>query len=235
MTTARQLISDALLELGVIAEDEVPTAPQANTAFRQLNRMLGQWNIQGLATYAIDRNLLPLTAGIGSYTLGSAGTWDIPRPNKITEAYFRETSSGLELPMVVLTDEQYHAIRLKETPGSYTRWLYSNRAFPLSTVTVYPTPDVNNEVALYTWNKLVGFATLDTDRTYPDGYEEAITLNLAVRMAPSYGAEPSQITVTLATTGLAHIKSLNIQVPLLGIDAALSNRRTWDWRTGEII
>lgn len=48
MSTNIQLISDALLDLGVINESETPSAEQGSHALRQLNQMLEAWEDEGV-------------------------------------------------------------------------------------------------------------------------------------------------------------------------------------------
>lgn len=48
MTTNIQLISDALLDLGVINESETPSAEQGQHALRKLNEMLEAWEEEGI-------------------------------------------------------------------------------------------------------------------------------------------------------------------------------------------
>jgi hypothetical protein len=48
MATNIQLISDALLDLGVINESETPSAEQGQHALRKLNEMLEAWEEEGV-------------------------------------------------------------------------------------------------------------------------------------------------------------------------------------------
>jgi hypothetical protein len=48
MSTNLQIISDALLDLGVINESETPSAEQGSHALRVLNQMLEAWEEEGV-------------------------------------------------------------------------------------------------------------------------------------------------------------------------------------------
>lgn len=48
MTDTITIISDALLELGVINESETPSAEQGSHALRKLNQMLEEWEEAGI-------------------------------------------------------------------------------------------------------------------------------------------------------------------------------------------
>jgi hypothetical protein len=48
MTTPRTIITDAMLDLGIYASDETPTAEDAAFALRVFNRMISEWTGQGM-------------------------------------------------------------------------------------------------------------------------------------------------------------------------------------------
>ena len=63
MATLRDDFTAALMELGVLAEGEVPTAAQAADALRAVNRMLGQWQAESLVFYINQRTTFPIVPG----------------------------------------------------------------------------------------------------------------------------------------------------------------------------
>ena len=74
MSTIRDLITDALKEIGVVAEGEVPSAEAAADALRVVNRMVAQWSLDGTGGYYHTRALFPFTANTNRYLLGPGGT-----------------------------------------------------------------------------------------------------------------------------------------------------------------
>jgi len=53
--TALTIITDSLLDIGVLADEEVPTASQAAGALRKLNNLIDSWNIESLIEFpAVD-------------------------------------------------------------------------------------------------------------------------------------------------------------------------------------
>jgi len=235
MPTARRLITNALRTLNVTASGETPSAAEASDALEVLNEMLEQWDLEELMVYTIVRNILTLTATQGTYTLGTGGDWNIARPIRIDRAFFRETATELELPAKILSEEEYQGIRLKGTTGSWPRWIYNDRAYPLSTVTAWPVPAVGNQIVLYTWGQLGSIANLDTSWDFPPGYAMALRYNLAVALAPEFARKVSVELASWAASTKMKIKTVNTEVPILSVDPALHRGQGWDWQTGETI
>ena len=88
MSTVRDLITAALLDLGALASGESPTAPEAQDAFRRLNLLLETWRLESLLVYAIDTVTKVLT-GAASYTWGPGGDIDTTRPVHLSMALQR--------------------------------------------------------------------------------------------------------------------------------------------------
>ena len=72
MATVRQLLTDAHLEIGVLAEGETLSAGQASTSLRTLNRLLDKWGAERLQVFTIHRTTYQLLAGHASYIVGEA-------------------------------------------------------------------------------------------------------------------------------------------------------------------
>ena len=68
--TALTLITDTLLDMGVLANQAQPTAFQTQQALRKLNNLLESWSIEGLLVFGVTGNVLPLVAGKQVYSLG---------------------------------------------------------------------------------------------------------------------------------------------------------------------
>src|SRR5437899_828707 len=147
MATALTLISRALRLIGAFAAGEAIPAADAQDALAVLNDLLDAWRLEALLVYAIDRDVFALSAGVSAYTIGTGGTWNTSRPVRIEQAFFQDTtvSPVLELPMTILTDQEYESIRVKGTSSTWPLALYYDQNYPLGTVTLYPVPSrVNN-------------------------------------------------------------------------------------------
>lgn len=235
--TARTLIARSLRDLGVLAVGETPTGPEASDALIKLNELLEAWSLERLMIYAINEVTKTLTGADATYTIGSGGDINTSRPLRIEEAVLRD-AQNLDLPMRILTLEEYSSIALKSTTSTYSRWLYYDNAYPLGTITLWPVPSTSDKTLhLWLWQPLTSVASLDTSLNLPPGYTRALRTHLAADLAPEYGVEISAILAAVGADAKAAIKSQQSEraVPELRFDARLlgTHRRYWDYRTGE--
>jgi hypothetical protein len=186
MGTVRDLITASLLDLGAIASGETPTANEAADSLRAVNLLLESWRLESLLVYAVDTVTLACT-GASSYTWGTGGTINQPRPVRLDKAALRlQTDPTLDYPVEVLTDEQYESIGLKGMPSTLTSAVYLDRAYPLANLYTWPVQASGATLLLYPWHPLSAFASLDTTVSLPPGYERALQKNLALEVAPQY-------------------------------------------------
>lgn len=232
METARNLITNALLDLGVLADGETPTASEAVGGLRKLNNMLDAWNIERLMIYGAIQNVFTLAPDQGTYTLGISGNFNIPRPNEVMAAYLRDTASNpqADIPIYIQTNEEYADLPYKLEAQTYPYNIYINNTFPLSTVYLNPVP-TSTQYKLVLWTSgIISNLDLDSQFTFPAGYAQTIEANLAIILAPSYGVEPSAVTVNLARTGKSNIKAQNFNINELRLPFYYPT--TFDLKTG---
>lgn len=229
MSTVRDLITAALLDLNAIASGESPTATEAADALRRLNLLLETWRLESLLVYALDTVTLTLT-GATSYTWGSGGTINATRPVRLERAVQRRTASGqtLDYPLAVLTDAEYEGIGLKGLTSSIARWIYLDRAYPLASLFTYPVLPSGDTLLLYVWHPLTAFASLDTTVALPPGYELALQTSLSLELASMF--RDCTVTPALAAQAIrskALLKTVNSQPRLLSLPAGLPTGRPW--------
>lgn len=229
MGTVRDLITASLLDLGVIASGESPTAAEAQDAFRRVNLLLETWRLESLLTFSIDTVTLVLT-GAASYTWGSGGAIPSTRPVRLHAAAQRSTVAGqtLDYPLDILTDLEYESIALKGLTTSVARWVYLDRAYPLATLSTYPILPSGDTLLLYVWHPLTAFASLDTSITLPPGYELALQTNLSIELSSSYrDSTLTQALIAQATRSKALLKAINAQPRAMRMPAALLGGVSW--------
>ena len=227
MSTVRDLITAALLDLGAIASGESPTAAEAQDALRRLNLLLETWRLESLMVYAVETVTLALT-GATSYTWGTGGTLNSTRPVRLEKAELRlQTDPTLDYPLHILTDEEYEAIALKGLTSTLAWSVYLDRAYPLASLFFYPVQAAGATAVLHPWHPLTGFASLDTSVSLPPGYELALQTNLSLHLAPSY--RDCVVTDDLraqARDSKALIKSINMKPRYLRLPAGLPTGRS---------
>ena len=87
MTTAADVIQDALEKLSIYAPGEAATPPDLARGLTVLNDMLDSWSNDSLACYTILQQSLTFIPGQSSYTIGTTGTPDVmaTRPLRIID------------------------------------------------------------------------------------------------------------------------------------------------------
>jgi hypothetical protein len=188
-TSRDQLISGALRMAGAIAQGETPSATLVSEASEALNMFVKAKQADGMPLWAIKKYSVTLTA-TGDYTIGVGSTVNTPKPLKVIQAYLSYTASGTDVPVRIITRQEYEMLGNKTSVG------YPNQVFyePLNTtgvLHVYPVPDAT--VAAACTLKIIyqrpfeDFDASTDEPDFPQEYYHAIKLNLADILAPEHG------------------------------------------------
>lgn len=166
--------------------------------------------------------------------------WIIPRPMKIEKAYTiwnSGSAQNVDIPISLLTMEQYASITVKDTTSTFSFGLYDDNSYPTRNITVFPIPQMTVGIRFWLREPLV-VATrdmLDVQIDFPPGYERAFRFNLAVELAPEYMKTVPQEVTSIARDSKLAIARLN-QAPRYKMgDGSLSRRGVagrWNWITG---
>lgn len=238
MATVLEHISDALTELGVLADGEVPTAAQAAHGLRTLNRLVDQWKAERLQIYVIRRSGWAMTSGVPSYSVGTGGTFNIPRPMTIDHVSVMDSTqgtAGLEYPLRQLTEDERAAIPDKLLPAPLPQAWYYDTTFPLAFLRFYPAPTSSTLLAMiYAPEAVATFAAISTAVSLPPGYERLIVKGLAVELAPSYEKQPDPNLIRQAMDAKAVVKASNFKMQDLSFEAGalIGHGGGWDIRQG---
>lgn len=238
MATAGDLIKGSLRLLGAIATGETPASAELADGLVTLNDMLESWSTENLIVYYKPREEFTLTANDGAYTIGSGGDFDTSRPLEIIKASIEDQSQSptLEIPIQVITLEQWARIAQKDMTATHPQKIYldDNFASGLATIQLWPVPTAANKLVLYSRKPLTAFASTATTVTLPPGYSRALKYNLAIDLAAEYSMEPPASVVAIAERSLANIKRRNIKPLYLKCDpATLARPSTFNIHTGE--
>ena len=184
------IIKRALRLIGVIAQGETPTTEQVDEAAQALNGLVKAWQTDGLPLWAIKQTTIPLTDGDAVYTIGVGQTVDTPKPLKIVQAFIRDVNSKVDVPLRLVTKQEYNVLGNKESSGKPVQFYYDPQRVH-GALYVYPVP-TSVEAALYTIHIIYQrpFEDFDSSTDEPDFPQEwfdAITYGLACRLAPEYG------------------------------------------------
>lgn len=214
MTTARELIEDALGDIGVLDPVETMTAEQAQHGIRTLNRIVDRMNAQRLHVYAV-RDVSATFSG-ATATVGPGLTVDTSHPLRFeTGNYY--VRSGMSFPLPLWSREDYNAVVLKTQAGEYPHGVYYDRQIP-GNVFLWPVPSAPLEYHFQVVAKLSEFADLDTDYSFPDGYRDLFFYSLCERLPRAYNLPVDPGAAAEAAKARAAVRKNNTNVPVL--DAA---------------
>lgn len=223
MSTAADVIRRSLKLLGVLAAGESLRAEDQADCLVELNLMLGTWANERLMVYGTRRTTYTLAPTTSPHTIGTGGTFATTRPLRIDGAGVIRMGETAEIPIRLLTDDEYRAIPVKSLQNDIPTQLWVEETHPAASLWFWPVPTSAATLALYTWSRIAEFASSDTV-TLPDGYENALGNALALQIAPMYGVEPSSALVQNAIAAIAAIKRTNNQPAFMKCDPAILNR-----------
>lgn len=190
--TRDQLIGGALRILGVVAQGESPKTEQITEAAEALNIMVKAFEADGMPLWGIAEYAMPMVAGTTLYVIGDGLAVDIPKPLKIIQAWNRDLTSKVDIPMRILTKQEYNMLGNKTTTGNPIQLHYQ----PLresGELTLFPTPDAtaaaNNQIYFVYQRPFEDFLATGDSPDFPQEWLEVLKYGLAVRLAPEYGID----------------------------------------------
>jgi len=215
-TSALDIITGAAKLLGVVFKSETLSADEANDGLVALNDMLDTWSNDNLITYAYTLESFNLT-GVATYTIGSGGVFNTSRPIDIATAVVRYAS--IDYPLQVISQEQYQLeIPIKSISYPIPQYLTYDNGYPLGTISIYAVPTAGSTLRMLSNKPLTNISALTTTIDLPPGWKRALKNNLAIELAPEYGAEIPQSVIANAKTSLGAIKrstSINNPMPFM--------------------
>lgn len=223
MTTALDLITLALKDLGALGIGQSVSADDTADALATLNMMLGQWQGERLSVFH-EIDVVKQATGALSYTIGPGGDFNTPRPTDIKAAFVRLASGAtpVDYPVrIIRSREDYDRITVKNLTTLPDSVFYDS-AYPLGNLLWYPVPGAQYELHVTVLDTLPQFATPAAAVNLPPEYMAAIRYNLAFFLAPSYQIDPSRALGMLAANAKRVIKRMNVQIPQMTMPAGLA-------------
>lgn len=230
-TALRPLLYMALRLAGVVKNaSRIPGAPQLSDALQHANFLMSRWNVGSGMIFTTGIAPYDLTSGKKTYTIGSGGEINATRPIKITGANLLFPDSPVTRRQIRCTEDEseWKEITLQDLADGIPRILYNDRNAPLSTLYLFPQPGAGYQLEIYSRQSLQTFASLDDVLLMPEGYDDAITLNTAVRLAmtPWPGQIPMDPEVRRqAMLSRAAIEQRNARSPRMNTDPFSGGKR----------
>ena len=232
--TTLSLITASMRLLKVVAAGELPTSDEANDALMAFQWMVDSWNADSLSIFTMSASDYPLALGKQAYTLGPGGDFNATRPSQIvgmSAILLNNPTNPVEVPIDLYTMTQWQTqVPVKNVPGTFPLVCYDDGGAPLRTLSFWPIPNSQpNNVRIYAWQSLVWPATLQTMLNFPPGYARAFVYNLALELAPQFGAQVHPAVAKIAVESLATVKTQN--APNLNLISDLqTNPAGYNWK-----
>ena len=188
--TRDQIITGALRILGVVSQGQTPDTEQITDAASNLNTLLKSWEVEGLPIWAIKKQSITLVDGTSSYTIGVSQTVNTAKPLKVYQAWLHDTTSNVDVPMTLLTQDEYNRLGNKTSEGFPVNFYYESLR-STGNLYLFPTPDssaASSKTVVIQYQ--APFEDFDSASDTPDVPQEllrALKYNLAADLAFEYG------------------------------------------------
>jgi len=145
--------------------------------------------------WAIKQYNVPLVAGQRVYTIGVGEEVDTPKPLKVIQAFNHNLSTTLDIPMRIITKQEYNILGNKESTGNPIQIYYQplNMSGELS---VFPVPtsveETQNVITLIYQRPYEDFDSSTDYPDFPQEWHEAIKYGLAHRLSGEYNLSLDQ-------------------------------------------
>ena len=176
---------------------------------------------------------------IDTFSFAAAGYISVPRPVNADglSVYLIDTSADpdFEYPLTKLTEDGYAAISEKARTDTQPSCWYYNPTYPYGTLHVWPVPTGSTlSLAVYIPTQVSQFSTLSDTVSLPNGYEDYIVTNLALRLCPDYNRTPNPLLIKAAAEAKAAVKRANRRDADLSFESAslIGNRGYYNIRGG---
>lgn len=238
MTTARDIVTEALRECGALGLGQTASSQDTQEAFTRLNQMIAQWAVKRWLVYRLCFASWTST-GSTSFTLGPTGTVTTtddgitisPRPDRLeTGCFVRQVNVSApnqpDTPLTLLeSKEDYSRIGLKSLTA-FPSWIFYDPTDTNGTVYPWPIPTASIYKVFVCFKRpFPAFASLDTTITFPASYEAAMLYQLAIRLRSKYsipkGVNPD--LDNLAKDAMVVVRGSNVAIARLQPDVPVGN------------
>jgi hypothetical protein len=226
-TVVGDLILSALKLMGIEEAGETSTSDDLNDGLLFLNLLLDEWGIDRSKIYVRQEDIITLTVGDGLYTMGPSGDIDTQAPVKIEQGYLRDTTLTPAIDYfldVTMQQDQYNEMPIKTIQTIPTR-LFGLRSWPMWSLYLDYLPNKAYEMHLFSAKSFTKFEDIQTAINLPDGYEAALTYNLAVVFSSAFGKEPPKVVVAKAQMLAQAISAKNYEIPRIKMQGIPGTRR----------
>jgi hypothetical protein len=241
--TWRDLIFDALVEIGVYNPNDSFQAEDAQFAARKLQRIIDQWAALERFAYTVDFTLYTLTPNHSPILIGPGLTAPdfaaVRRPVRIVSAalVLNQNPPATDLPLNIRDEQWWAGQRVKAQTSQTPTDLYYKAAFPNGEINLWPIATFASGLRLETWVQMSQVPQdLTTTFVAPPAYENATMLSLAEELCGPYTRPVPGELPAKAMRARAALQGNNSASPrCASADYGTSGRRrgsTFNYQTG---
>jgi hypothetical protein len=250
------IVYDALLEIGAVAQGEPLDAAVGAQALRVLNRIVDSWTakrvyITGVAltsknpdnsNWLLHPGLVAATIGPDMAAVGQTvqPTYKIAgsRPVRISNAnvILNTTNPPTRNPITPRDSDWWANQRVQTIQTSLPTDFYYRTDWPYGTIFLWPVPNFAYGVEFEIENVIDGFNTLGDTFSAPTGYPLALELTLAEMLCASFERQPAPTLIASAQSARNAVQGLNAQPPRISLNEFQSSLGrplpTFNYRSG---
>lgn len=198
---ALDLINRAMTDIGAIDPEGgvTPTTLQRTDALQVFNFLVTSWMALGMQVWCQKTGTYALGAGVAQPTVGPGGVINIARPEEITQAWLRDVNSLNDIPIRIISREEYNNLSFKPAAGSPNCLFYdpqydlpgtNSGASAKGLISLWPVPDAATVAQydlyfIYT-RPIQDFNATSDGLDFPQEWYDPLRWNLALSLGPSY-------------------------------------------------
>jgi hypothetical protein len=235
--TVRSLITDALVEIGVLEPGEQANAGQIALGLRRVQTMIDTWAADRLTLSLQLQTTFVWPASTSSVLVGIGQAVNIDRPMWINAISFLipGSSPAIEVPIGMMDEDAFSSLSIKGLPSALpTQSFYqTNLTDAHGTLFLWPQPQ-SLSIVLYTPQAVGVPASLDSILQGPPGYQDAFLYQLALRFCSPFGVQIPPLLPRMASAAFENMKKPNVDPGAMSVDPALvpGLGAGWNYLTG---
>lgn len=210
-TSALEIIRPALRKIGAIDAIETPGPEHTAVALECLNGLIDSWQSQSATAINSVEKVVALPASTTTLAIGPGLAVDVARPFRVESCYAR--IFNIDRPVHVVSKQDYDAVVLKDMGTSWPEVVWYDGGVPTGNLYFWPRANAGVEIHVTLLRYVASFADANATQDLPQGHKRALTLALAVEVAPEFALEPSVSLQKRAALAYKAITRANFQVP----------------------
>ena len=179
-------------EIGALDPNETPSAEDAAYCLAKLNLRVDEWAARKVYAYAMAFDLYTLAPFLSPHTIGPSGYWQVPtRPTRLESCslVLNNTNPSTDIPMNVRDDQWWASNQVKGINSSTPTDVYYDPTQPNGSLYFWPVPNFGYQVRLEYWIVVSQIPALTTPLQLPQGYGNALMLQLAFDICDAFGRQ----------------------------------------------